>query len=108
MSDALRYLVPNCAKRYIYYILHLLPNYLLIIVSATQSKLVLVPVELHGSQKHAPIKKAFSVLFPLSIKCQCCPHIETSQLIYIANELADFYMRATLAFIGLMFYVKTK
>ena len=32
------------------------------------------------------------------IKCQCCPHIETSQLICTANQLTGFYMRATLAF----------
>ena len=35
------------------------------------------------------------------IKCQCCPHIETSQLIYKANQLTGFYMKATLAFNGL-------
>ena len=31
------------------------------------------------------------------IKCQCCPHIKTSQLICIANQLTGFYMTATLA-----------
>ena len=31
------------------------------------------------------------------IKCQCCAHIETSQLICTANRLTGFYMRATLA-----------
>ena len=31
------------------------------------------------------------------IKCQYCPHIETSQLICTANQLTGFYMRATLA-----------
>ena len=36
------------------------------------------------------------------IKCQCCPHIETSQLICTANQLTGFYMRATLAFNGLI------
>ena len=35
------------------------------------------------------------------IKCQCCHHIETSQLTCIANQLTGFYMRATLAFKGL-------
>ena len=35
------------------------------------------------------------------IKCQCCPHIETSQLICTANQLNGFYMWATLAFNGL-------
>ena len=28
------------------------------------------------------------------IKCQCCTHIETSQLIGTANQLTGFYMRA--------------
>ena len=36
------------------------------------------------------------------IKCQCWPHIETSQLICTANQLTGFYMRATLAFNELM------
>ena len=35
-------------------------------------------------------------------KCQCCPHIETSQLICTANQLTGFYMRATLALNGLI------
>ena len=38
----------------------------------------------------------------LIIKCQCCPHAETSQLIYTTNQLTGFYMRATLAFNGLI------
>ena len=33
--------------------------------------------------------------------CQCCPHVETSQLICTANQLSGFYMRATFAFNGL-------
>ena len=37
----------------------------------------------------------------LPIKYQCCPHIETSQLICTANQLTDFYMRAILALNGL-------
>ena len=41
------------------------------------------------------------------IKCQCCPHIETSQLIYCANQLTGFYMRATLALDGLKTIIKT-
>ena len=36
-----------------------------------------------------------------SIKCQCCTHMETSQLICCANQLTGFYMRATLALNGL-------
>ena len=28
----------------------------------------------------------------LPIKCQCCPHIETSQLICGENQLTGFYM----------------
>ena len=35
------------------------------------------------------------------IKCQCCPHIEASQLICTANQLTGFYMRAALALNGL-------
>ena len=29
------------------------------------------------------------------INCQCCPHIETSQLICTANQLTGVYIRAT-------------
>ena len=36
-----------------------------------------------------------------SIKCQCCPYIETSQLIWCANQLTFFYMRTTLALNGI-------
>ena len=36
------------------------------------------------------------------IKFQCCPRIETSQLISYVNQLTGFYMRATLAFNGLI------
>ena len=41
-----------------------------------------------------------NVFYP--IKCQCGPHIETSQLFCCANQLTGFYMRATLAFNGLI------
>ena len=41
------------------------------------------------------------------IKCQCCPHIETSQLICCANQLTGFYMRATLALNGLNTIIAT-
>ena len=41
------------------------------------------------------------------IKCHCCPHIETSQLICIANQLTGFYISATLAFHGLMLVLTT-
>ena len=34
-------------------------------------------------------------------KCQCFPHIETSQLICYANQLTSFYTRTTLAVNGL-------
>ena len=40
-------------------------------------------------------------IFSQPIKCQCCPHIETSQLIGPGNKLTGFYMRATLALNGL-------
>ena len=36
------------------------------------------------------------------IKYQCCPHIETNQLICCANQLTGFCMRAILGFNGLM------
>ena len=36
------------------------------------------------------------------MKCQCWPHIETSELICYANQSTGFYMRATLALDGLM------
>ena len=35
------------------------------------------------------------------IKRQSCHHMETSQLIYRANQLTGFYMMATLVFNGL-------
>ena len=35
------------------------------------------------------------------IKCQCSPHIVTSQLICCVNQLIGFYIRATLTFNGL-------
>ena len=34
------------------------------------------------------------------INFQCCPHIETSQLIWTANQLTGFYMNAALAING--------
>ena len=40
------------------------------------------------------------------MKCQCCPHIETSLLICTANQLTGFYMRATLVFKGLIDLVR--
>ena len=43
-----------------------------------------------------------TLLLNQRIKCQCCPHIETSQLICTANQLTGFYMRATQALNGLM------
>ena len=33
--------------------------------------------------------------------CQCCPHIETSQLICTANQLTGYCMRAILTLNGL-------
>ena len=41
------------------------------------------------------MKNAFYSM--LTIKRQCCPHKETSQLICCANQLTGFYMRATQA-----------
>ena len=34
-------------------------------------------------------------------KCQCCPHIETNQLICCPSQLTGFYIRETLALNGL-------
>ena len=45
------------------------------------------------------MKNAFYSM--LTIKCQCCPHKETSQLICCANQLTGFYMRATQPLNGL-------
>ena len=42
------------------------------------------------------------LLFSNPFKCKCCPHIETSQLICAANQLAGFYMRAKMALNGLI------
>ena len=55
---------------------------------------------------HLIIKPQFSYrqllwMFCLTIKRQCCPHIETSKLICCANQLTGFYIRATLALNGL-------
>ena len=38
----------------------------------------------------------FTVSELLTIECQCCRHIETSQLIICANQLTGFYMSPTL------------
>ena len=40
------------------------------------------------------------------VKCQCCPHIETSHLIFCTKQLTGFYMRAALALIGLLQVIK--
>ena len=34
------------------------------------------------------------------IKCQCCLHMESSQLIWTENQLTGFYMRAALVLNG--------
>ena len=39
------------------------------------------------------------------IKCQCCPDIETSHLIF-GNQVTGFYMRETQVFNGSMWSVK--
>ena len=46
-----------------------------------------IPPQIHGRVLNMP-----------PIKCQCCPHIETSQLICCANQVTGFYMRATFVF----------
>ena len=47
----------------------------------------------------------FRLISSQPIKCQCCPHVENSQLICCANQLTGFYMRATLALSGLIHLV---
>ena len=51
------------------------------------------PSEIFNNERFARIVKP--------IKYQCCPHIETSQLICCANQLTGFYMSATLTLNGL-------
>ena len=46
-------------------------------------------------QKLFKVKTLLDCFSP--IKCQCCPHIETSHLICCADQLPGFYMKATLA-----------
>ena len=48
-------------------------------------------------------KSSSTSCFNQSIKCQCCPHTETTQLICTANQLTGFYMRVTLALNGFTF-----
>ena len=42
------------------------------------------------------------------IKYQCCPQIETSQLICTSNPLTGFYIRLSLAFTGLIIRYSSK
>ena len=89
-------------KRYIFF-QYLLPNILQISEfeidpgSLKQQPLVM---PLHHNAKVVYTKFVITdTIYP--IKYQCCPHIETSQLICCANELTGFYMMVTLALIGL-------
>ena len=52
-------------------------------------------------QKSEEIKICMTSTFIIFL-CQCCPHIETSQLIFSTDQLTCFYMRAKLALNGLM------
>ena len=58
-----------------------------------------IKLELSVLTKNGEINFRRDVVSFLSKICthQCCPHIETSQLIRCANQLTGFYMRATLA-----------
>ena len=76
----------------------------------TSNKLkIYCPISLHSSWLFScwlgwsswSFKRCSKEGFLLPSKCQWCPHIETSQLIFCANQLTDFYMRATLALNGL-------
>ena len=44
----------------------------------------------------------YTIYSPNLFNCQRCPGIEASQMICTANQLTGFYMRATLAFSGLL------
>ena len=60
------------------------------------SPYTLIPRSPVENKNFDPILSSFSqsfvnlVVYP--IKRQCCPHIETSQLICTANQLTGFYM----------------
>ena len=89
-------------KRYIFF-QYLLPNILQIsefeIDSGSLKQQSLV-MPLHRDAKVVYNKFVITdTIYP--IKHQCCPHIETSQLICCANELTGFYMKVTLALNGL-------
>ena len=76
--------------------------------------LLLEALQLVSDYKHLLIQISVSSAVSVFITClycflwiskclldfliQCCPHTETSQLIFCANQLTGFYMRATLAF----------
>ena len=65
-----------------------------------QNQLILYQLGSHKDVKKSTILNwVKSLLNPF--KCQCCPHIETSQLICCANQLTSFYTRPTLALNGL-------
>ena len=46
------------------------------------------------------------IIYDQPIKCQCCPHMETSQSICCANQLTGFSMRAAMALNGLSAILK--
>ena len=48
------------------------------------------------------LKQYWECFSSSATKCQCCPHIQTSQLICCANPPTGFYMRATQALNGLI------
>ena len=52
------------------------------------------------SEKFQPTHHKYHYDSPFFM-CQCCPHIENSELICIDNKLTGFYVRATLALNGL-------
>ena len=72
------------------------------------SPYTLIPLSPVESKKFDPILSSFCQSFVnlvvCPIKCQCCPHVETSQLICTADQFTGFYIRATLAFNGLAMY----
>ena len=86
-----------------------MPGFLILSISRTNQLLPLSIVNIFYLfpcifflSKIARFHLVMICFFLLFHKCQCCPHIETSQLICFANQLTGFSKRATLAFNGVI------
>ena len=91
-----------------------MPGFLILSISRTNQLLPLSIVNIFYLfpcifflSKIARFHLVMICFFLLFHKCQCCPHIETSQLICFANQLTGFYMALTLAFIVLIGFSMT-